>query len=250
MNTGEDMHLNFEPLYVQIKEKMLALIEEKTYKFGEKLPAEPELARIFGVSRPTIREALRALAQEGVVIIRHGLGTFVAGGQAYVKSDLEELTSITRAIRQRGWNPGTTKAVMREEMADEELAERLQMSSPGPVIHIERVRTADSVPVFYSVHKIVKERAGEKVLRWNMDGSFLEFLEKECGIHTLYAVTAILPVPNPKEVTGKMGIPCDVPVLLLDQIHYDVNNKPVFRSYDHYRTDIFKFHVVRRMKRR
>lgn len=249
MNANDEIRLNFKPLYLQVKDRMLNMIESKVYKFGEKLPAEPELAKMFGVSRSTIREALRALAQEGVVMIRHGLGTFVAGGHAYVKSDIEDLSSITKAIQQRNWVPGTTNARMCEETADEELAERLQMSKAGPVIHIERVRTADSMPVFYSVHKVVKERAGDKVLRWDMDGSFLEFLGTECGIHILYAVTAILPVSNPEEITRKMGIAQDVPVLLLDQIHYDINNRPVFRSYDYYRADVFKFHIVRRVRR-
>lgn len=112
---------------------MPGLIEEKVYKFGEKVPAEPELARVFGVSRATIREVLRFLADEGdVIIIRHGLGTFVAGGQAHVKSDIEGLNSITKAIKQRNRTPGTVDALMYEEIADDEIAERLQMSKSGP----------------------------------------------------------------------------------------------------------------------
>jgi len=60
----------------------------------------------------------------------------------------------------------------------------------------------------------------------------------------LYAVSTVLPVKKPKRFTRKLGIDPATPILLLDQIHYDVSNKPIFRSYDYYRTDIFEFNIV------
>jgi len=248
MGTDAEMRLDFRPRYLQIADKMLDMIRSKIYKYGERLPSEPELARMFGVSRSTVREAVRALAQDGVVIVRHGLGTFVAGEQAFVKSDLTELGSITRAIEQRNWTAGTIHARMYEETADEELAERLQMDEPRDIIGIERVRTADSQPIFYSVLKVVKQRGGNMILSWNMDGSFLDFLACECGVSILYAVTSVLPVNNPREIADRMGIGDNVPILLLDQIHYDIENRPIFRSYDYYRADVFKFHIIRRIR--
>jgi len=75
----DNFKLNHMPLYLQIKEKLAQDIRDKKYKYGEKLPSELELAAMFGVSRSTLREAVRALAQEGLVSIRRGLGTFVTG---------------------------------------------------------------------------------------------------------------------------------------------------------------------------
>ncbi len=248
MDAGKNMSLNFKPLYIQVKDKLLSMIETKQLRFGEKLPSEPDLAEMFGVSRSTVREAIRIMAQEGAVIVRHGLGTFVAGSQVYVRSDLGALKSITWAIKQRGWTPGTTCTEMHEDVADNELAEKLQIAESAPIICIKRVRTADSTPVFYSIHKVVKETAGEKILNWNMDGSFLEFLKTQCGIDILYAVSTVLPVKKPKTITNKLEINPATPILLLDQIHYDVSNRPIFRSYDYYRTDIFEFNIVRRMR--
>ncbi|HHY46350.1 MAG TPA: GntR family transcriptional regulator [Firmicutes bacterium] len=248
MGVEKAIQLNFKPLYLQVKDKLAEMIENKVYKYGEKLPSEPELARMFGVSRSTVREASRSLAQEGIVMIRHGLGTFVTGSYAAVKSDIEELHSITKTIAQRGWIPGTIRARMHEEPADDELIERLQMEEPGPVIHIERVRTANGKPVFYSVQKLVKERVGDQIFSWDMEGSLLEFLEKKCGISVSYSVTEILPVENPGEITEKMGIERNIPILLLDQLQFDVYNRPIFRSHDYYRTDIFKFHIIRRRR--
>ncbi|NLB73534.1 MAG: GntR family transcriptional regulator, partial [Firmicutes bacterium] len=156
MDADNNISLNYKPLYVQVKDRLLNMIERKELRFGERLPSEPDLAKMFGVSRSTVREAIRVMAQEGEVIVRHGLGTFVAGSRVYVRSDLGALRSITWAIKQRGWTPGTTCAQMHEDVADSELAEKLQIPESAPVICIKRIRTADSHPVFYSIHKLSK----------------------------------------------------------------------------------------------
>ncbi len=54
------------------------ILDDKVYKFGEKLPNENELSQKLGISRTTLREAIRILLSEGILIVRRGLGTFVA----------------------------------------------------------------------------------------------------------------------------------------------------------------------------
>ena len=54
--------LERRPLYLQFKEELQTAIENKDYRYGEKLPSEPDLAEIYGVSRSTIREAIKVLA--------------------------------------------------------------------------------------------------------------------------------------------------------------------------------------------
>jgi len=67
----------YPPRYELVLRKLKHLIEEK-FKEGDKLPSEVELAKFFGVSRATLREAMRILEEEGYVIRKHGIGTFVA----------------------------------------------------------------------------------------------------------------------------------------------------------------------------
>lgn len=55
-----------------------AMILEGTFKVGERLPAERALAEQFGVSRPSLREAIQKLVAKGLLVSRHGGGTFVA----------------------------------------------------------------------------------------------------------------------------------------------------------------------------
>ncbi|HEY2474983.1 MAG TPA: FadR/GntR family transcriptional regulator [Candidatus Cybelea sp.] len=61
----------------QVIERVRALVADGTYRVGDRLPPEGELCELFGVGRSTIREAMRVLANRGLVDIRHGEGTFV-----------------------------------------------------------------------------------------------------------------------------------------------------------------------------
>ena len=240
--------LEHRPLYMQIKEELQEAIESKKYSYGERLPSEPDLAKIFNVSRSTIREAIKALAQEGLVMIRHGLGTFVTSNRQDIKSNIADLHSVTEIIVQHGWNPDTVNPLMREEKPDEELIERLQMKQSEGIVHIERVRTANRKPVFYTIQKIVKSRVGDAILSWDMDGSLNKFLEEKCGVFIAYTIAEILPIGNSKEISKKMGVAEDTPILLMDQVQYDNSDRPLFRSYDYYRTDVFRFNLIRKRR--
>ncbi len=68
-------------LYQQVAEKLLELIDSGNYTVGKRLPAERELASMFGVSRPTIREAVIALEIEHFVEVRTGSGVYVLDKQ-------------------------------------------------------------------------------------------------------------------------------------------------------------------------
>jgi DNA-binding FadR family transcriptional regulator len=71
----------------QVIDRVRMLIHDGTYRVGDRLPAEPTLCEVFGVGRSTLREAMRALANRGLVDVRHGGGTFVA---AVPRESLEE----------------------------------------------------------------------------------------------------------------------------------------------------------------
>ncbi|PSL00634.1 GntR family transcriptional regulator [Murinocardiopsis flavida] len=70
-------HLGSGSIRERIEHQVLRVIEEGRLKPGERLPPERELAATLGVSRPSLREALRFLQSRGVLSIRHGVGVFV-----------------------------------------------------------------------------------------------------------------------------------------------------------------------------
>lgn len=74
------MHTDFRPkqIYEQVADQIRAGIESGLYAEGSRLPSERDLAQRLKVSRPAVREAIGALQNEGMVVTRHGSGTYVA----------------------------------------------------------------------------------------------------------------------------------------------------------------------------
>ena len=78
------------------------ILEEKRYQYGEKLPNENELSETLGISRTTLREAIRILISEGLLVVKRGRGTFVADQfDQYTDSsmDVQELFKMKVTLR-------------------------------------------------------------------------------------------------------------------------------------------------------
>jgi GntR family transcriptional regulator len=88
------------PLYLQIRDRIVTAVQQGTFPLGSQLPSEPELVTMFGVGRPTVRQALALLRQEGWVTTRRGLGTFVTEPVAEVS--LLGFDGLTQSLQARG----------------------------------------------------------------------------------------------------------------------------------------------------
>ena len=140
-------------LYLQVIDHLKQDIEEGTYKEKEKLPSEFDLAKKLGVSRATLREALRILEEENVIIRRHGVGTFVHAKPVF-SSGIEQLNSVTNMIKQAGMKPGTIfLSSTTLEPTDDDIR-RFSCAIDEEIVVIERVRTANGKPVVYCIDKI------------------------------------------------------------------------------------------------
>src|SRR5215218_10432638 len=89
------------PLYSRLYEVLRREIEEGRLPAGSQLPTEEELGRTFDVSRTTVREALRALAERGLIEKRQGKGSFVA--EAKIGEVLPSLSSFSAEMESRGF---------------------------------------------------------------------------------------------------------------------------------------------------
>ena len=110
------------PLYLQIKDTLLAQIKSGVYTCGQQIPTESALADIFSVSRVTIRKALKELEQDGLLIRHRGRGTFVADHS--LRRNISENSSFTQICQFAGLVPGarTIKSVI-EDATDSDVKE-------------------------------------------------------------------------------------------------------------------------------
>ena len=95
---------------------------------GEKLPAEPELARQMGVSRSTLREVMRTFEMQGLLMRRQGAGTFVVGKVEVFDTGLEVLESLETIADRIGLEVSMGGLEIEELSADEELADAMGVS--------------------------------------------------------------------------------------------------------------------------
>lgn len=152
-------------LYVQVIEHIKRDIEAGVFKENEKFPSEFELARTLGVSRATLREALRVLEEEKVIVRKHGVGTFLKARPLF-SSGIEELSSVSSMIRKAGMEPGTIFLEVSDSQASEETIEKFGCSEEDTIVTIKRVRTANSEPVVYCIDQV-----NEKIFRQMPQGS-------------------------------------------------------------------------------
>lgn len=131
------------------------------------------------MSRATLREALRILEDENVVIRRHGVGTFVHPRPLF-SSGIEELFSVTDMIAAHGKRPGTHYLFTGRVKAQAEDREKLNVSEKDEVVVIERLRTTDNEPVVYCIDEIPAHLLPDPVpLHYP---SIFQLLEREAGI--------------------------------------------------------------------
>lgn len=231
-------------LYLQVIDRLKSDIEKGIYQENEKLPSEFELSKTLGVSRATLREALRLLEEENVIVRRHGVGTFVNPKPVFT-SGIEQLSSITSMIEQAGMKPGTIFMRSTEETATEDDMDRFQVDIDDNVVTVERVRTADGEPVVYCIDKMPASYVSEEFLN-NQDVSIFSALEQTGNIRVAYAITYIDPVGYHEDVSPILKCGPETALLILKQIHYDDNDRAVLYSKNYFRADKFSFHVVRK----
>ena len=231
-------------LYLQVIDRLKSDIEKGVYQENEKLPSEFELSKSLGVSRATLREALRLLEEENVIVRRHGVGTFVNPKPVFT-SGIEHLSSVSSMIEKAGMEPGTIFMSAKEEEPTEGDLNRFQTDINDKIITIERVRTADGEPVVYCIDKVPSNYLPQQFLK-NEDLSIFSALEKSGNLRVAYAITYIDPIGYHETVSPILKCGPETALLVLKQLHYDDNDQVVLYSKNYFRADKFSFHVVRK----
>jgi DNA-binding GntR family transcriptional regulator len=132
------------PLYFQIAENLKQAISDGTLKPGERLDNELDLTERLGVSRPTVRQAVQRLVDQGLVVRRRGLGTVVVSPRIMRSV---ALTSLYDDLASSGRQPATTVLGVESLLADDEIAAALSVRVGTPVLSVERLRLADGTPL-------------------------------------------------------------------------------------------------------
>lgn len=216
------------------------------YPPGGQLPSEAELIDMLGVSRTTVREALRSLEESGIVLRRHGIGTFVL--ERPIINNFGMNYGITEMILMASMTPGTREMTIYDQKASEDVAIQLGIEIGGGVKCIERVRTANNKPVVYSVDYLPLAIFDEKNILPEMlsNSSLYDLLQLEFNINIEYGVARISPLLASKKIADKLNQPTNSVLLFISQTDYLSNDKPILYTHEYNIPNAFKYQFLRR----
>jgi GntR family transcriptional regulator len=225
-------------------------IRDNRFAAGSQLPPELELMQMLGVSRTTLREALRTLEGQGSIKRRRGLGTFVSD-RSIVK-DLSINFGITEMIKQAGFTPKTVQCEVRKEAASAKVAEQLEIEEGAPIFVVRRLRLATDTPIVWSDERLPAAVLDDRMPREGdlKSQSLYDYLENNHGIRIYQGTAMLKPIPAPKDVAEKLQVARNSTLLLISQTDSDENRRPIIFSEEYHLCDKITFLIHRKGPRR
>ncbi len=227
------------PLYYQLAQNMETAIRSGRLSSGSHLDNEIELARQLGVSRPTVRRAIGLLANRGLVIRRHGIGTLVV--PVRVRRPVR-LSSLYDDLKESGQAPTTRLLAFETVPAPAEVASALQISRGTRALHFERLRLATAQPIALMVNFVpiaLEELVNEEALK----ATGLYRLLRQGGIHLRLASQTIgARSARPREAR-LLRVPTGAPLLTMQRISYDDAGQPVEYGSHVYPAERYSFEM-------
>lgn len=214
---------------------------------GERLPTEPDLAKQLGVSRATLREAMRSFEGQGLIRRRQGLGTFVISHPQVIDSGLEVLESIERLAKRINLDVSLGEYVVQQIRASEDQAAMLGVKPGDTLVKVVRVIIAENRPVAYLEDVLPEDVLSPAELNERFSGSVLDLLISRGQPELVSSFTEIRAVPATPELARALEIQRGDTLLLFVARLYDASNRVVDYSHSYFLPGYFRFHVVRKV---
>jgi GntR family transcriptional regulator len=221
-------------------------IRQGKFPPGSQLPPEMELLQMLGISRTTLREALRVLEEQGLIRKRRGLGTFVL--ELPIIKDMSRNFGITEMISQAGFIPGSRDFDVRLEKPTKSVMEKLSIQATSSLVVVERVRTANGKPVVFTRDMLPQEYLGGWMPAQAelSQRSIYEYLELFVNLRITSGTASLRPILANREVADKLEIQRNDLLLLIDQVDLDQDQRPVLYSAEYHLPDKFNFIIHRK----
>src|SRR6201746_2266571 len=189
-----------------VRDEILGMLDE--LHVGDALPPERRLAADLGVSRPTLRAVIDELVREGLLLRRHGSGTYVAEPKIALSLTM---TSFSEDMSRRGMIPSSRVVAFEVTSAGAKLGQRLHLSPVEEVWVITRLRLADeetmAIEWLHAPRSFLPDLKREALAQ----RSFYELLRERRGIVIASGVQTIEPTVTSQEEADLLGVPVHSP---------------------------------------
>ncbi len=231
----------------RLHEVLGEIINEK--KPGEKLMAEPQLARRLGVSRATLREAMRTFETQGIIHRRQGSGTYVLPASQVIESGLEVLESIETLAMRSGLQVSMGKLKIDQRPCTDEEATALEIHLGDVVLQLSRLILTGGRPVAFLIDTLPEGIVLPEDLENTFTGSILDLLLRKGSPPLVSSRCEINAVTASVEMAKAFGIQRGDVLLRFTAWLYTTSGQAIDYSYSYFLPGYFRFHVVRRVGR-
>ncbi|ELY5816282.1 GntR family transcriptional regulator [Cronobacter turicensis] len=233
-------------IYKSIAERLRLRLNSSDYHIGSPLPGEKALAQEFGVARMTIRKAVDLLVDWGLVVRRHGSGTYVA--RKDVHHETTSLTGLAEVLRQQGKDVHSKVLQFEVMPAPPAIASQLRIQINERIYFSRRVRYVEGKPLMLE-DSYMPVKLFRTLSLAHLEGSKFDYIEKECGITISGNYESLTPVLADKQLAAMMNVQEQTPLLRITSLSYSdngefLNYSVMFRNTSDYQVD-YHLHRVR-----
>jgi len=228
-------------LWRQVADGIERGIAEGRYAAGERLPGETEIAETYRVNRHTVRRALAALAERGLVRAERGSGTYVEAPRlAY---PLRSRTRFSEIVGAGGREPRGQFIEATAEPATRELARQLALKTGAPLIRIESVRLADRAPICVSTTWLSAEQFPDAGRVFANVRSMTKLLGHYGVRDYRRGSTRITAAIAEATDAARLDLALGRPVLVVDSTDVDADGKPLVTKRSRFAAERVEFVV-------
>ncbi len=238
------MVINTSTRLNQVKTHLINYINQSRLTLGDRLPSEAAMAKELGVSRNTIREAYISLENEGVIVRRHGIGTFIARSPV-IKDSLNDFLTFSQIIKAAGYTPNFQTLSIAHIDAPLEVYEIFAIPPSEQLLHIKRLVLADHKPTVY-LDDYFAPIANKADLNWDaFDGHMVKFLASSFNTSLQQMHSRISAAALSGEIAHHLQLEEGHPVVSVQSTIYAVDNQPLTYSKIFFNSNIIELDIVR-----
>lgn len=229
------------PLYYQLMDIIIEMIEIENLKEHDRLPSERELCEKYDVSRSTVRQAIQELEKEGYIYREHGKGTFVSPQK--MKQELLEFYSFTEEMKKIGKDPTSKVLDFKIIDSNEKIAKKMNLKIDSKVYKFTRLRLADDEPMMLETSYVPYHRFPNLTKDELQEKPMYDIFIEKYNISFTKAEEIFQSVLTRDFEAEYLKYPENYPSMMIERITYERNiiieyTKGIARG------DRFKYHVI------
>lgn len=240
MSINSNGPAQFQPLYLQVKARLIKSIVDGYWLPGDSLPSENQLASELGVSQGTVRKALDEMTSEKIVTRKQGRGTYVSE-----HTQEQSLFHFFRFIDSDGNIPTPTSKVLKitKRKVTQTETQKLQIESDSKVCEILRVRSLEGVPSILERIILPISKFPDIASETSLPNTLYTYYQKRYGLSVHKATESINAVIAGKMEIKELSVEPGQALLQIDRVAYSIDNKPIELRISRCTSDSYKYNV-------